>query len=162
MVVNKSYGTIEVKNNKNLSLYLNNFLDLENHEDYKTRKNAQHYAESIDNEAKSITRRLSSHGLALKEEKYAEVGLQQRLGEIPYYHSLGDISNILHVPVPFLEPESFFERNKNDELFCKVSKSKSDKMIKQRNRLRDMYAQLCTNITTLIELDGSIEDIEMC
>ena len=120
---------------------------------YKTRKNAQHYAESIDNEAKTITRRLSSHGLALKEEQYVEVGLRQRIGEISYYHSLGDISNILHVPVPFLEPEGFYKKNKKDDLFYKVSKHESEKMIVQRNRFRDMYAQLCTNITTLIELD---------
>ena len=96
------------------------------------------------------------------EEQYVEVGLQQRLGEIPYYHSLGDISNILHVPVPFLEPEDFYKKNKKDDLFYKVSKSESDKMILQRNRFRDMYAQLCTNITTLIELDRPIEDTEMC
>ncbi len=100
--------------------------------------------------------------MALKEEQYAEVGLQQRLGEIPYYHSLGDISNILHVPVPFIESESFFKRNKNDELFYKVTKNESEKMIKQRDRFRDMYAQLCKNITTLIELDASIENTEMC
>lgn len=116
----------------------------------RTRLNEQFYANLIDEEAKNITFSLVNDGMAIKENQYRAYDLEQRLGQITNYHSLGDISNIFHIPVPFLEEENFYKRDKEDELFYKV---KSEKMLEQRNRFRDMFAQLNRNILTLIEND---------
>lgn len=90
--------------------------------------------------------------MAITTDQYSKCGITQKLGEIAYYHSLGDISNMLHIPVPFLEKENFYKRQNTDELFHKISEQESARLIEQRNRFRDMYAQLCKNIIALIEL----------
>ena len=88
--------------------------------------------------------------MAIQQTQYEECRLDQRLGQISNYNILGDISHILHIPVPCLEDYHFYRLDKKDDLFHKLTDYKYQD---NRNKFRDMYAQIAKNIIALIEID---------
>ena len=118
--------------------------------------NQKYYAQEIQKEAKEISDRLgerSANPLAISNRDYEICELTQRLGYITEYNNLGIISDLLKIPVPFIEPPQFYRKINGEEKFQKITGSDKNRMIKQRNCFRDMYAQIAKNIITLVEHD---------
>ena len=120
------------------------------------RNNQKHWSVKIDEQAVLITNELGNREidcLAISSRQYAACNLSQKLGEVTEYHSLGDLADILHVPVPFLEEHHFYRRRDPDGLFEKLSKDQASNMKRQRNGFRDMFSQIIQNMMSLISDD---------
>ena len=72
------------------------------------------------------------------------------------FFSLGEISDILHIPVPFLEEWDFLKQNYDDEKFYPLKSSEIQKLKEQRNRFRRCFKNLVGRIMTLIDHDSSV------
>ncbi len=119
--------------------------------------NQRHSAEKIHDQAIRITRLCGDNRtlnpLAINSAQYNNCEKSQKLGHITEYHGLGHISDLLKIPLPFLRENQFIRKNRNDDLFNRITGQDRERMRNQRNNFRDMYAQIARNIITLVEHD---------
>lgn len=117
------------------------------------RKNEQFWADKIDEESHNLRSRLPDSMMVMSEEQYAEIDFNLKLGEVLEFYTLGDLADILHIPVPFIENEYFLKRGSFEDfsVFKKVSEQECERMKLQRNEFRLIFKKIVENILTLIE-----------
>lgn len=125
-----------------------------NFEDAKMRNNMEHFREMIQNEAENITNTLGECRLAITQRQYEECILKQNLGVVTEFHGLGDLSNLFHTPVPFLEEDQLVRRKpQSDDLFQKLPPKEIHNKNEQLERFRSMFKAIMDNILKLVEHD---------
>ena len=122
------------------------------------RRNEEFWAKSIQEEANKITLELGdnrSKKLAITTEQYGKLHLSNKLGEITEFYGLGDLADLFHTPVPFLEDWYFVRRNDQDGVFYYVSTQERSRYSEQRDRFRLCFRLITDRILSLIDLDAS-------
>ena len=122
-----------------------------------------YWSNQIKHEANILTREIGDNffdgsliPLAITNKQYKECGLNDtnQLGEVTEYYSLGDLSNILHTPVPFLREDFFYKFDSKDNIFYPVSHSENFRYVHQRNNFRMIFNKITERILKLIEHDS--------
>ena len=116
--------------------------------------NELYWRQQINNQADALTNQLSPL-LAITNKIYNEIGLSNNLGEVQEFHTLGDLSDILNLPIPIIEEEYFYKRSNVDHLLHPMTKAEKDKIILQRDKFRLIFKTIVDNIMTIIQRDSS-------
>ena len=122
---------------------------------YRLRKNEQFWADKIAYEADDVKNRLLRNRMSIEDELYINLNMSVKLGQVLEFFTLGDLADILHLPVPFIESAWFLKRDtQNHDLFNLLSGQERKKMEEQRNEFRLIFKQIAMNVETLIENDA--------
>ena len=118
--------------------------------------NEEYWLERIQQQANRLTKELSKLAgrFSFSEDTYKRLGLSNKLGEIPEFYDLGNISNMVHIPIPFLEKHNYYKRsNDNNELYLVTEKNLVNRFEKQKIVFRIAFREIVDNILNLIEDD---------
>jgi hypothetical protein len=118
--------------------------------------NEEFWLEKIQEQANKLTRELSrlAGKFSFSEMDYRNLNLSNKLGEVPEFYDLGNISNIVHIPIPFLERENYFKRSREDnELYLVTQSSDIKRFNKQKKVFRMIFNEIVNNILKLIDYD---------
>lgn len=126
----------------------------------RLRNNEKYLADLIGQEAIALVTKLGDKRtrtpLALTNEQYLECNLKPKLGSITEYYGLGDISDIFHIPIPFLNKNHFYKRDNIDENFYPLGKAEILKKEKQLKSFKRRFNRILDNIMALIQNDSGM------
>jgi hypothetical protein len=118
--------------------------------------NEEYWLERIQQQANRLTKELSKLAgrFSFSEDTYKRLGLSNKLGEVPEFYDLGNISNMVHIPIPFLERENYYKRsNDNNELYLVTESNLINRFDRQRDIFRLVFGNLAFKMLQLIDFD---------
>jgi hypothetical protein len=112
-------------------------------------------------QANNITEGLSNNtpANAISNSQYKACGLSNLIGKVPQFFDLGNMSDIVHVPIPFLEECHFIKLNDDDDdsvcyAYLVRDNARKKKLIEQRDVFKFIFSKIVDNIIKLIDYDS--------
>ena len=147
-----------------LGVIINMFM-VNNFSEMKLRNNEQLVKEKILEEACKITTFFGDNErkktkLAVSSYLYEQCGLNQELGVITEYYGLKDLSEIFHIPVPFLTEKEFIKYDSTHGEYKSMTTNEKFEKTNQVERFQQMFKNIAHNIFILAQNDAEEQKIE--